>query len=77
MGSFADCSGCTRADGAVRDEGGLVWYLDPAERARFSIPGSGELGNTGRNFFRGPSVFNLDFSLANMHFFALQWGRGG
>jgi hypothetical protein len=64
VGSFANCTGCTRADGQVRDEDGLVWYFNPAERARFSAPATGELGNTGRNFFRGDRVFNLDFSLA-------------
>ncbi len=64
VGSFVDCNGCSRSDGAVRQEDGLVWYLDPAERARFTAPGTGELGSVGRNFFRGDRFFNLDFSLA-------------
>ncbi|MCC6538504.1 MAG: hypothetical protein IT162_13190, partial [Bryobacterales bacterium] len=64
VGAFANCNGCSRSDGAVRDEGGLVWYLDPAERAKFTQPGIGELGSTGRNFLRGDRFLNLDFSLA-------------
>jgi hypothetical protein len=63
VNSTADCSGCTRKSGYVHDEGGLVWYLDPAERARFSQPGAGEFGNTGRNFFRGPGRFSMDAAL--------------
>ena len=48
----------------MRDEDGLVWYFNQAERGRFTTPGTGELGNVGRNFFRGDRVLNLDFSLA-------------
>ncbi|MDX2152799.1 MAG: TonB-dependent receptor [Bryobacteraceae bacterium] len=64
VNSFANCNGCDRSQGAVRDEGGFKWYFDPAERAQFSIPVAGDIGNTGRNYFRGPRFFNLDFSLA-------------
>lgn len=64
VGSFVNCSGCSRSDGAIRQEDGLVWYFDQAERGRFTTPATGELGGIGRNFFRGDRVFNLDFSLA-------------
>ncbi|MBM3795902.1 MAG: carboxypeptidase regulatory-like domain-containing protein [Acidobacteria bacterium] len=64
VGSFANCNGCSRSDGAVRDEAGLVWYLNPSECAKFTAPGIGELGNTGRNFLRGDRFLNLDLSLA-------------
>ncbi len=64
VGSFVNCSGCNRSDGAVRQEDGLVWYFNQAERAKFSTPGAGELGSVGRNFFRGDRVLNLDFSIA-------------
>ncbi len=64
VGSFANCSGCARGDGAVRQEDGLVWYFNPAERGKFTAPAAGEFGNTGRNFFRGDRVLNLDFSIA-------------
>jgi hypothetical protein len=64
VGSFTNCNGCKRSDGKVHEEGGLVWYFFPEERARFSAPAAGELGNTGRNFFRGPRFFNIDTSLS-------------
>jgi hypothetical protein len=35
--------------------------LDPAN---FSIPAPGKLGNTGRNAFRGPGLYNVDVSLS-------------
>lgn len=61
---FANCNGCARDLGQVRDEGGFKWYFSPEERAKFSITNNGELGNTGRNYFRGPGFFNLDLSIA-------------
>lgn len=63
VNSTANCNGCTRQDGSVHDEDGLAWYLDPAERAKFSQPGAGDFGNTGRNFFRGPGRFSMDAAL--------------
>jgi hypothetical protein len=62
--SFANCNGCTSDMGSRQFENGFQWYFSPEERARFSAPSGGEFGNTGRNFFRGPGYFNLDFSLA-------------
>jgi hypothetical protein len=32
--------------------------------ANFSIPAAGQLGNTGRNAFRGPGLYNVDVSLS-------------
>ncbi len=63
--SLANCSGCTRDMGVVFDDAasGYKWYLNPDERAKFSTPGPGELGNTGRNFLRGPGFFNTDMAL--------------
>ena len=63
VNSTANCNGCTRQDGAVHDEGGLVWYINPTERAKFSQPAAGDFGNTGRNFFRGPGRFSMDAAL--------------
>jgi hypothetical protein len=61
VSSTADCSGCTRKDGGLIDgPGGFVWYFDQSLIGRFSNPEPGSLGNTGRNFFRGPGNFNLD-----------------
>jgi hypothetical protein len=61
--SPAECSSCDGSEGSVHDEGGLVWYFNPEERANFSIAGAGAIGNTGRNGFTGPAGFNLDLSL--------------
>jgi hypothetical protein len=59
----ANCQGCNGDEGEVHDENGIVWYFDPDERARFSTPGAGEFGNTGRNAFRGDSFYTLDFGI--------------
>jgi hypothetical protein len=63
--STANCNGCSRGDGSAFTESasGLVWYFDAAERAKFSAPGAGQFGNTGRNFFLAPHYFELDASL--------------
>jgi hypothetical protein len=60
----ANCEGCSSDFGEIHDEGGLVWYFSPEERAKFSTPGPGEMGNTGRNFFRGPGSYFVNLSLA-------------
>lgn len=61
--STANCNGCTRDMGEVRQESGFTWYLDPTERAKFQPTGAGDFGNTGRNFFRGPGRFGMDAAL--------------
>jgi hypothetical protein len=60
----ANCTGCSGDFGSVHDEGGLVWYFTPEERATFGTPAAGEMGNTGRNFFRGPGGYFVNLSLA-------------
>jgi outer membrane receptor protein involved in Fe transport len=60
----ANCDNCSRSLGAVHDEGGLVWYFNPEERAKFSTPAAGQFSNTGRNYFRGPGGYFLNMSLA-------------
>jgi hypothetical protein len=63
VNSTADCASCRRDFGALRQEGGLVWYLSPEERAAFAATTEfGSVGSTGRNFFRGPRAFNMDMS---------------
>ncbi len=52
-----------RGTGSVQRRGdGVIWFA-PETVARFSFPGAGEIGSSGRNAFRGPRVFNLDMSL--------------
>ncbi len=60
----ADCSGCSRDMGSVHDEEGIVWYFTPEDRAKFSTPDAGQMGNTGRNYFRGPGGTFVNMSLA-------------
>jgi hypothetical protein len=60
----ANCDNCSHDLGGVHDEGGLVWYFTPEERAKFSTPGPGEFSNVGRNYFRGPGGYSLNLSLA-------------
>lgn len=42
---------------------GVPFLFTPEERAQFTLPGPGELGNTSRNQFRQPAFFNLDASI--------------
>ena len=62
--SPANCTGCSSSFGNVHDEGGLVWYLTPEERAKFSAADPGEIGNTGRNAFRLAGSYYVNMSLA-------------
>jgi hypothetical protein len=62
--SFANCNGCSRSLGSLRQEAGTTFFFTADERARFSIPAPGTLGNTGRNFFTGPGFFQLDLTVA-------------
>jgi hypothetical protein len=60
----ANCDGCSRDFGTVHEEDGIIWYFTPEERAMFSTPEAGELGNTGRNYFRGPGGYFINLSLS-------------
>ncbi len=42
---------------------GVPFLFTAAERAQFTLPGPGELGNIGRNSFRMPRNFNVDAAL--------------
>lgn len=64
VSSTANCSGCTRNMGSVVQELGTNYYFTAEQRAMFSIPAPGEIGNTGRNFFIGPPEFRTDVSLS-------------
>ncbi len=66
LNSLADCTGCTRKDGAaLTDPGtGFVFYFDEAQRRKFSIPAAGSIGNTARNFFESSRFVNFDASFA-------------
>ncbi|MCC7156785.1 MAG: carboxypeptidase regulatory-like domain-containing protein [Bryobacterales bacterium] len=61
--AFPNCDGCSPTMGAAEDYNGIKWFFTPEERARFSNPGMGEFGNTGRNFFRSPGGWGIDLSI--------------
>ncbi len=62
--SPANCSSCPRSLGDVFDDArtGLKWYFNDADRAKFSGVEPGQMGNTGRNYFRGDRWFNVDMA---------------
>ena len=62
LNTYANYNG-DRTIGEVIKQGNGVQYFSPEEVARFSFPGPGEVGNTGRNAFRGPGFFNTDLSI--------------
>jgi hypothetical protein len=62
--STADCNGCTRKMGRLIQESGTNFWFSADQRAMFSIPAPGSLGNTKRNFFIGPRQFNFDASIS-------------
>ncbi|HSE36490.1 MAG TPA: hypothetical protein VLG74_04250, partial [Blastocatellia bacterium] len=74
--SPANCDGCTPSmirrifDSAVGTEfyfdlptRGVVFDTATNRRGIFSVPDSGELGNTGRNFFTAPGFFNMNLAI--------------
>jgi hypothetical protein len=61
--SLADFTG-DRNIGAADTRGGGIYWFTPDQASRFSIPPAGEIGNSGRNAFRGPRLFNTDLSLS-------------
>jgi hypothetical protein len=62
--SPTSCNGCTRDMGSVLLEGGRNVIFTQEQRNMSYAPPAGELGNTGRNFFVGPKLFQLDLTLA-------------
>jgi len=52
--SPANCDNCSATMGNLVVENGRTVWFTAAQRAQFSQPGPGELGNTGRNFFNTP-----------------------
>lgn len=62
--STADCNGCSRYQGSLVLESGRNFWFDAADRALFSAPAPGSIGNTGRNFFIAPVYWQWDSSLS-------------
>jgi Carboxypeptidase regulatory-like domain/TonB-dependent Receptor Plug Domain len=68
--SPANCQGCSSDMSGVVEDAGTTFIFSADERARFSTPAPGQLGNTGRNFFTGPKFFNLDMTLRKRFYFS-------
>jgi hypothetical protein len=60
----ASCNDCSPNLGSVTLENGQNVFLTSEQRAKFFVPAAGEPSNVGRNFFTGPSFFNLDMTLS-------------
>lgn len=71
--SPANCSGCTSNMGKIVVENGVNYYFTAAQRAQFSVPDPGTLGNTGRNFFRNAGYFQTDLSVLRKFKFGERW----
>ena len=56
--STADCNNCDRHMGSLVNESGRNFWFDASDRAKFSAPVPGSIGNTGRNFFIAPVYFS-------------------
>lgn len=59
----ASCDGCSPNLGSMVLENGRNVFFTAEQRAKFFVPAAGETSNVGRNFFNGPSFFNLDLTI--------------
>jgi hypothetical protein len=65
----ASCNGCSPDFGSMTVENGQNVFFTAEQRAKFFVPAAGEASNVGRNFFDGPSFFNLDMTLGKKFHF--------
>ena len=59
----ASCNDCSPSFGGFTQENGQNVFFTAEQRAKFFVPAAGEASNVGRNFFDGPSFFNLDLTV--------------
>jgi hypothetical protein len=71
--STANCNDCDRHMGSLVLESGRNFWFDSADRAKFSVPATGSLGNTPRNFFIAPIYFQWDASLSKKFKITERW----
>ncbi len=71
--SPANCTGCTRDMGKTILESGVNFYFSSAQRAMFSAPTPGTLGNTPRNYFLNAPYFQTDLSILRKFKFGERW----
>jgi len=60
----ASCNNCSSDMGTRVLENGRNVFFTGEQRAQFFVPEPGQFSNVGRNFFTGPSLFNLDLTLS-------------
>ena len=58
----ASCNDCSPDLGSLVLESGQNVFLNADQRARFFVPAAGEASNVGRNYFNGPTFFNVDLT---------------
>jgi len=63
--SPANCNGCNPNMGKVFEDpsSGYVWFFNSSQIGQFSNPAAGTLGNTGRNAFEQPWLWDTDMAL--------------
>ena len=63
--STADCSACSYGMGTVFDDSasGYKRFFNASQISKFSNPAPGSMGNTGRNGFAQPWLWDMDMSL--------------
>lgn len=62
--STVNCDGCSHDLGKVQDVAGYKWFFNPdTDKSKFTAPAAGQFGNTGKGYFFGPRVFDLDMAL--------------
>lgn len=64
--STVNCTGhCDAHMGKVhRESNGQIYWLTAAQRAQFTLPAAGSMGNIGRNWLRQNHVWNTDAALS-------------
>jgi hypothetical protein len=62
----ASCTGCSPYMGHIHVDPstGILTYLTPEQKAKFSVPAAGQFSNVGRNYFRQAPVWNVDATLS-------------
>ena len=66
----ASCNECSPNLGSVQLQNGQNFFFSAEQRAKFFVPAAGQPSNVGRNFFTGPSFFNLDMTVGKKFAFS-------
>jgi hypothetical protein len=72
LNTWANFTG-DRTLGSIERKGDGVYFWPTGTINSFSFPGAGEIGNSGRNTFRGPRYFNTDLSVVKR--FGMPWSE--